>query len=352
MPPATTVDLPNMTTSAQLDADLIVRAAALLRQAELVAFPTETVYGLGADASNLKALSKLYATKGRPADHPVIVHLFNFDQVNEWAIDVPDFLEPLAQRFWPGPLTVVLRRSARVLDQVTGGQDTVALRVPAHPIALALLREFGGGLAAPSANRFGRISPTRAEDVTRDLGEAVSLVLDGGACQVGIESTILDLSVGGTARILRPGMILGADIEAVIAGAAEFKTGKLSASEPAQSKTPIRVPGALPSHYAPQTPLILLPPSQLIAGIEKLAKQPSKRLAVLAFQPNSSNLVQVTWHQAANEPTAYARELYSRLRGLDELKSDWIVVEQPPDDPQWSGVIDRLRRAAKPGDSL
>jgi L-threonylcarbamoyladenylate synthase len=336
-----------MTTSGQLDADLIVRAAALLRQAELVAFPTETVYGLGADASSPEALSKLYVAKGRPADHPVIVHLFNFEQVQEWAIDIPDFLEPLAQRFWPGPLTVVLRRSARVLDQVTGGQDTVALRVPAHPIALALLREFAGGLAAPSANRFGRISPTRAEDVTRDLGEAVSLVLDGGACQVGIESTILDLSGGGTARILRPGMILGTDIEAVIGVEVEFKT-----SEPARDKTQIRVPGALPSHYAPQTPLILLPPSHLMAGIENLLKQRSKQLAVLAFQPNSSNFAQLTWHQAASQPTTYARELYWHLRRLDALKTELIVVEQPPDEAQWSGVIDRLRRAAKPSDSL
>ncbi|HEY9719028.1 MAG TPA: L-threonylcarbamoyladenylate synthase, partial [Trichormus sp.] len=250
-----------MTTSSQLDADLIMRAAALLRRAELVAFPTETVYGLGADASSPEALSKLYATKGRPADHPVIVHLFSFLQVKEWAADVPDFLEPLAQRFWPGPLTVVLRRSSHVLDQVTGGQETVALRVPAHPIALALLREFGGGLAAPSANRFGRISPTKAEDVTRDLGDAVSLVLDGGPCQVGIESTILDLSGDGIARILRPGMILSADIEAVTGVPVELKT-----SQTAQAQTQIRVPGALPSHYAPQTPLILLPPSQLIAG--------------------------------------------------------------------------------------
>jgi L-threonylcarbamoyladenylate synthase len=342
-----TFDLPTMTTSAELDADLIVRAAALLRRAELVAFPTETVYGLGADASSREALSKLYATKGRPADHPVIVHLFSFSQVKEWAVDVPDFLEPLAQRFWPGPLTVVLRRSSRVLDQVTGGQDTVALRVPAHPIALALLREFGGGLAAPSANRFGRISPTRADDVTRDLGDAVSLVLDGGSCQVGIESTILDLSGGGTARILRPGMILSTDIEAVTGVPVESMT-----SQTAQAKTQIRVPGALPSHYAPQTPLILLPPSLLIAGVEKLLKQQPKQLAVLAFQPDSANQAQVAWHQAASEPNAYARELYWQLRRLDALKAEWIVVEQPPDEAQWSGIIDRLRRAARPGHSL
>jgi L-threonylcarbamoyladenylate synthase len=209
------------------------------------------------------------------------------------------------------------------------------------------LREFGGGLAAPSANRFGRISPTKAEDVTRDLGDAVSLVLDGGPCQVGIESTILDLSGDGIARILRPGMILSADIEAVTGVPVELKT-----SQTAQAQTQIRVPGALPSHYAPQTPLILLPPSQLIAGIEKLLKQQPKQLAVLAFQPNSANQTKVAWHQAASEPNAYARELYSQLRRLDALKAEWIVVEQPPDEAQWSGIIDRLRRAAKPGHSL
>lgn len=340
MPQTTTVDLPNMTTSGQLDTDIIVRAAALLRRGELVAFPTETVYGLGAYAANPQALSKLYATKGRPPDHPVIVHLCHFEQVKEWAIDIPDFLESLAKRFWPGPLTVVLRRSSRVLDQVTGGQDTVALRVPAHPVALSLLREFGGGLAAPSANRFGRISPTRAEDVARDLGDAVSLVLDGGACQVGIESTILDLSAGA-ACILRPGMILATDIEAVAGARVEFKT-----PEAAQAKQQTRVPGALPSHYAPQTPLVLLPPSQLMDGIEKILTQPAKKLAVLAFQPNSSNLPQVTWHQAAGEASAYARELYWHLRQLDALNADWIVVEHPPTEAHWSGIIDRLRRAA------
>jgi len=328
-----------MTTEEQLDRDLIVRAAALLRRGELVAFPTETVYGLGADASNPEALRKLYATKGRPADHPVIVHLANFEQVHLWAIDLPDFLSDLAEKFWPGPLTVVLRRSARVLDQVTGGQDTVALRIPAHPMALSLLREFGGGLAAPSANRFGRISPTRAEDVSREFADDVSLVLDGGACQVGIESTILDLSSSGIARILRPGMIQPAQIAQVAGIEIESKNAPPSKQ--------IRVPGALASHYAPLTPLLLLDSSQLIGGIERLLSHSSVKVAVLAFQSSSAELGQVTWHQVDYDPDQYARELYFHLRRLDLLQANWIVVERPPADPAWNGIADRLQRAAK-----
>jgi len=323
------------------DRELIVRAAAYLRDGELVAFPTETVYGLGADASNPDALRQLYAAKGRPSDHPVIVHLADYEQVHQWAQDVPRFLENLAKQFWPGPLTVVLRRAPHVLDLVTGGQDTVALRIPSHPIALSLLREFGRGLAAPSANRFGRLSPTRADDVRRDLGDLVSMVLDGGPCEVGIESTIVDLSSGGSATILRPGMILGAEIERIAGMPVQFK----EFPGPPKSDS-IRVPGALPSHYAPLTPMMLLPSSRLIAGIHELLSRPSQRLAVLAFQPNSFNQPGVAWNQAPLAAGDYARQLYFYLRRLDALEADWIIVEEPPVEAAWSGIADRLHRAA------
>jgi L-threonylcarbamoyladenylate synthase len=184
----------------------IERAVALLRAGELVAFPTETVYGLGADAANPAAVAKIFAAKGRPQDHPLIVHLDGAAQLDAWARDIPAYAFELAEAFWPGPLTLILKRQPGVPDAVTGGQDTVGLRVPGHPLALELLRAFGGGLAAPSANRFGRISPTTARHVREELGEAVAMVLDGGPCQVGIESTILDCT-GGAPRILRPGMV-------------------------------------------------------------------------------------------------------------------------------------------------
>jgi tRNA threonylcarbamoyl adenosine modification protein (Sua5/YciO/YrdC/YwlC family) len=193
----------------------VVRAAALLRAGELVAFPTETVYGLGADASNPGAIARIFAAKGRPADHPLIVHLPDAGQLERWAVDIPEAAHGLAAAFWPGPLTLILRRHPSVSDAITGGQDTVGLRVPNHPLALQLLREFGGGVAAPSANRFGRISPTTAAHVRDELGAAVSMILDGGPCAVGIESTILDLSAG-RARILRPGMLDAAAIAAVL----------------------------------------------------------------------------------------------------------------------------------------
>ena len=236
----------------------IQRAVALLCQGELVALPTETVYGLGADALNPDAVAKIFTAKGRPSDHPLIVHLADAGQIMTWAREVPKDAIALARAFWPGPLTLILKRDESVPDLVTGGQDTVGLRVPNHPVALELLRAFGSGVAAPSANRFGRISPTTAEHVRQELGERVALILDGGACAVGLESTIVDLS-RGVPVILRPGAIGADDIARVLGRRprlrGEFEAEAGGAAE--QGATP-RVSGALAAHYAPRTPLELV----------------------------------------------------------------------------------------------
>ena len=236
----------------------IPRAVALLRQGELVALPTETVYGLGADALNPAAVAKIFAAKGRPSDHPLIVHLADAEQIVDWARDIPREAIALARAFWPGPLTLILKKEEGVPDIVTGGQDTVGLRVPNHPVALELLRAFGGGVAAPSANRFGRISPTTAEHVRQELGERVPLILEGGACQVGLESTILDLS-RDVPVILRPGAIGVDDIARVIG-----RRPRLRGEEQQPDAAP-RVSGALAAHYAPRTPLELVASAELPA---------------------------------------------------------------------------------------
>jgi L-threonylcarbamoyladenylate synthase len=306
----------------------IARAATLLRAGELVALPTETVYGLGADASNAQAVAKIFAAKGRPADHPLIVHLADADSLIHWAREIPKEAIALARAFWPGPLTLILKKEADVLDDVTGGQDTVGLRVPDHPVALALLRAFssdGGGIAAPSANRFGRISPTTAQHVAEDLGDAVSMILDGGACQVGIESTILDLSRGEPV-ILRPGMI-GADAIAAVIGR-QPRLPQTVANAP-------RVSGALAAHYAPRTPMRM---SSNIASA-------SADSAVLAFSLGKPVDHQGTWIKASNKAASYAHDLYANLRALDACGATSIVVEEIPAASEWHAVRDRLGRA-------
>lgn len=309
-------------------------AAGLLRAGELVAFPTETVYGLGADASNPAAVAKIFAAKGRPADHPLIVHLPGDDLLDRWAREVPDAAYELAEAFWPGPLTLILKRAPGVPDAVTGGQDTVGLRVPGHPLALDLLRAFGGGIAAPSANRFGRISPTTAAHVREELGNAVALVLDGGPCQVGIESTILDLS-GADPRILRPGAVSAAMIAKVL--------GRWPAQGPAAAAP--RASGTLEAHYAPRTPLALLPPDVVIFAVrEALAR--NEKLGVLAPQAVPITDPRIVWRQAAADPAAFAHDLYAALRELDAAGCARIVVQRPPQTEGWQAVNDRLRRAA------
>ena len=317
----------------------IERAAAILRAGGLVAFPTETVYGLGADASNPAAVAKIFAAKGRPQNHPLIVHLAGIELLPLWAEEIPPAAHKLAAAFWPGPLTLVLKRAAGVPDCVSGGQDTVGLRIPGHPVALELLKAFSGteggrrysGVAAPSANKFGRISPTTAAHVRAELGDAVDWVLDGGECEVGIESTIIDLS-RGRAVLLRPGQITPARIAAVLGA----EVGSPDAAAP-------RAPGALDSHYAPRTPMYLVPAAELQA---KLAALRGRKLAVLARAEAPSGLKDIYWQAAPRAVAGYAHELYASLRRLDDLGCDLILVEAPPAVPGWQGVNDRLRRAS------
>ena len=302
------------------------RAADILKRGGLVAFPTETVYGLGADASNAQAVARLYAVKGRPADHPVIVHFAGSDQAFAWAREVPDAARRLAARFWPGPLTLILKRSQLAQDFVTGGQDTVGLRVPSHPVARELLKEFKKGVAAPSANRFGLVSPTTAAHVREDLGDDVDLVLEGGPSEIGIESTILDLS-GARAVLLRPG---GISQEELSRSGIEFAAR--TADSPRHS-------GGLERHYSPRTPARLVPTHAL----DKVISSSANRIAVLAFSRPDERVDY--WLRMPREPAAYAQRLYAALRELDSAACEAILVETPPDAPEWAAVHDRLRRA-------
>jgi len=316
----------------------IQKAVELLRQGELVAFPTETVYGLGADALNAQAVAKIFAAKERPADHPLIVHLPLNSDLGRWAREVPAAADKLAFAFWPGPLTLILKRQRRLPDIVTGGQDTVGLRVPDHPVARELLAHFAGGIAAPSANRFGRISPTTAEHVRQELGDRVSLILDGGPCSVGIESTIVDLS-RGLPRILRPGAIGAAEIEEVVE--VPVLTG------PGDDEDTPRVSGSLPGHYAPRTPLILVPAERLAQEVAARVSQ-GLRVAVLGreIQPGTRAEHDLFWQRALTAPAGYAHDLYAHLRALDATEADLILVERPPEAEPWTAVNDRLVRAA------
>jgi L-threonylcarbamoyladenylate synthase len=312
--------------------EAIAAAAARLRAGGVVAMPTETVYGLAARAEDEAAVRRVFAIKGRPADHPLIVHLAAAQWLPDWARVVPEAAWTLARAFWPGPLTLVLERQPGVLDAVTGGQDSVALRVPAHPVALDLIRA-AGALVAPSANRFGRLSPTTAQDVAAELGQAVDLILDGGPCRVGVESTIVGL-LGDTPMLLRPGGIPLEPIEALLGRPLARPTGG------------VRVSGNLPAHYAPATPLELLPAAAVPERVEALTGL-GLRPAVLGLGTAPGPLpagVRVVTLPA--EAEAYARALYASLRALDAAGCDRILVVMPPDEPVWLAVRDRLSRAA------
>ncbi|MGC3961966.1 MAG: L-threonylcarbamoyladenylate synthase [Rhodocyclaceae bacterium] len=304
----------------------IREAAAMLRAGQLVALPTETVYGLGADASNPEAATRVFAAKNRPADHPLIVHLADAEQMTEWARAIPKEAIALARAFWPGPLTMILPREADVPDAVTGGQDTVGLRVPDHPVALALLRAFGGGIAAPSANRFGRISPTTAQHVEEEVGPHLAMILDGGPCTVGIESTILDLSRGEPV-ILRPGMI-GIDAIAAVIGRRPRLRG--------HAENAPRVSGSLAAHYAPRTPMTIASAAEL--------QSTSADCAVLAHSvaPRSGTSM---WITAPADAHGYAHDLYANLRALDTSGATRILLETLPDGSDWDAVRDRVGRA-------
>lgn len=303
------------------------QAASVLRAGGLAAFPTETVYGLGADAANAGAVRELFRLKGRPATHPVIVHLGSAELLETWATNVPHAAFSLAERFWPGPLTLVLRRRAEVPDVVTGGQETVGLRVPGHPVALSLLQAFGGGIAAPSANRFGRVSPTTAAHVRAEFGNAVP-VLDGGPCGVGLESTILDLS-GKVPRLLRPGAVSKGELEKALGV-------PVAARDP---RAP-RASGGLERHYAPRTETRLVPD----------ASGAGEHDAVLSPRAKPDGVNAAHWLTLPDHPTAYGRGLYAALRDLDALGCSHLYIETVPETPAWAAVRDRLRRAAAPAE--
>lgn len=312
----------------------IARAVAVLRDGGLAAFPTETVYGLGADARNPEAVRRIYALKGRPATHPLIVHIAGAQQLADWARDIPPAAHSLAAQYWPGPLTLVLKRAAGVDDAVTGGQDTIALRAPAHPVAQALLQAFGGGLAAPSANRYGSLSPTSAEHVRAEFGADLACVLDGGASAVGLESTILDMSSAHPA-LLRPGRITASELEAALG------TPLAAADEHSP-----RVPGGEARHYAPRTPLALVEAARLSEKtLDLLAR--GRKVAVLARVVSRPTMDQgLAWISAPPDAAGYAHELYAALRRLDAARGHILLVELPPAEEAWAAVHDRLSRAA------
>jgi len=318
-------------------------AAALLKRGGVVAFPTETVYGLGAEVSNLSAVARIFEIKKRPPDHPLIVHFADASRLSYWAREVPLQARRLAERFWPGPLTLILPRSRHVPENVTGGQETVGLRIPDHPVALALLKKLGPdrALAAPSANRFGHVSPTTAAHVREEFGEELDMILDGGPCQVGLESTIVGFE-GQTAVILRPG---GIQLAALV----EVLDGNVALSQGAER--PVRVPGALPSHYAPATPLELLPADHLWRRALELEAR-GRRVAVMGwrqrhftsgYRPENESVV---FSAMPGEPEEYARQLYATLRRFDRQHFDRLLVEMPPETVAWMAIADRLRRAS------
>src|SRR5215831_6607381 len=311
----------------------IQAAVEALRNGELVAFPTETVYGLGADAGNPMAVRKIFELKGRPATHPVIVHLRDVSQLQRWVRQLPEEAKVLASKFWPGPLTLVLNRAPAVGDVITGGQDTVAVRIPSHPIARQLLEGFGGGIAAPSANRYGHVSPTRADHVRDEFGKNVKIVLDGGDCKVGLESTIV-ACVGDQPRLLRPGAITLSQLRTVVPNIVEG----------ADPSAP-RAPGSSPRHYSPHTPVALVPSRRLVDVMREFTDQREK-VAVLSLRPPSTANRYMTWINAGSRFEQYARNLYSNLRTLDKVGAKVLLVEEVPAGEQWDAIRDRLKRAA------
>lgn len=292
----------------------IKRAARILKEGGLVAFPTETVYGLGADASNSTAVLKIYEAKERPSNNPLIVHLADLEQLPIWAKNIHPLVYRLAEYFWPGPLTLVLQKQPSIPEVVTGGQDTIAIRIPKHPIAQELLKTFGGGIAAPSANKFMRISPTHASAVKQELGSCVDMILDGGDCEVGLESTIIDMS-GEVPALLRPGMLTTQAIERVLGC-------KLNAHSTQ------RAPGQHLVHYAPQTKTTIL-------SSEKITD----------FLLQEENVGLVTLDELGSDPNQYAHNLYRVLRALDNQKFSRIIIEEVPATPEWEAIRDRISRA-------
>lgn len=311
----------------------ILHAVEALRAGELVAFPTETVYGLGANANNPEAVRKIFQVKGRPSTHPVIVHIDHPRYLQRWVREMPPEGKKLADAFWPGPLTIVAKRAPAVNDVITGGQDTVAIRVPNHPIAQQLLNAFGGGIAAPSANRYGRVSPTRAEHVREEFEDEVEIILDGGDCKVGLESTIVSC-VGDVPYVLRPGSISLSQLRAVCPS---IQVGP-NPSAP-------RVPGTTARHYSPATPVNVVPSRRLEQVMNEFTSK-GEKVAVLAQRPPATANPYMTWVNAGIRPDHYSRQLYANLRALDKAGAKIILVEEVPEGEKWDAARDRLRRAA------
>ncbi len=318
----------------------IATAVKLLEAGGTVAFPTETVYGLGADATNPSAIRQIYEIKQRPINHPLIVHFGDIAQLSYWAQEIPNAAWKLAKHFWPGPLTLILRRSAHVPNIVTGDQDTVGLRIPAHPVALALLNALGAekALAAPSANRFGRISPTTATHVQQELGQQVGMILDGGACEVGLESTIISFD-DETALVLRPGGIPLSALDAILDKPAILVD---------QKNIKIRTSGILPAHYAPTTPLTIYPAEHIWASAQELAAQGLRTIVITYSEHHHANVSnQLIQHYAMpSDPVNYGKKLYAVLRQFDNQAFDQLLIEVPPSDPSWLAITDRLKRAS------
>jgi L-threonylcarbamoyladenylate synthase len=326
----------------------VQEAAQALASGHLVAFPTETVYGLGADGLNPQAVEKIFKAKGRPADHPVILHVADIEHARALASKWPAAAQQLADQFWPGPLTLILKRAPHVTDIVTGGQDTVGIRIPSHALALALLNEFSrlgsGVIAAPSANRFGGVSPTRARDVALSLGDRLSqqdMILDGGDCEVGVESTIVDLSREAP-QILRPG---GVSREALERALGYSLAGQERLQINAPSNAP-RVSGALASHYAPRTRARLLNLQALVhEGNDRLVHDPKTRIIAVCIHEPQGLDPRIAMRRMPTNAQAYAKLLYATLNDLDQQGADLLLIEHPPESVQWEAVRDRLRRA-------
>ena len=328
---------PDLTAEQQ---NQITAAAQILRKGGTVAFPTETVYGLGADVTNPHAINKIYQIKQRPTDHPLIVHISDISHLHYWAQAIPDSAWQLATHFWPGPLTLILQRSSRIPDSVTGGQDTVGLRIPAHPVALTLLDTLGPekALVAPSANRFGRISPTTAAHVREELGAAADMILDGGACEVGLESTIISFH-DQLPKLLRPGGIAVSALESVL------DRPIMLAHNTSQT---IRTSGSLPAHYAPATPLKIYSTKHLWDRTLALAAQGSRVLVMTWSDISQSHPSDqsIQHFSMPADPITYGQQLYAKLRQFDQAAFDYMIIEAPPDHPSWLAIRDRLQRAS------
>lgn len=318
-----------MVSREQIDA-----AVGILRSGGLVAFPTETVYGLGAHALDPLAVARIYAAKSRPQSSPLIVHVHNIDAARRMTSHWPEAAERLAQRFWPGPLTLVLPKISQIPDLVTAGLGNVGLRVPAHPVALALLTASAMPLAAPSANRFTEVSPTTAQHVAQSLGDRVDLILDGGSCSVGIESTVLSLA-GDRPVLLRPGMLGRQELEEVLGQPLALLDQVSTAAHPS--------PGLSDRHYAPRTPLL---------AVASAAELPASGRGLVLLLDGTKDWSHFPTHPMPSEPRAYAQVLYQVMRSVDAMGLDWIGLQLPPATPAWDGINDRLRRAAQKNNSL